>query len=183
MLGRDELRKDRQVENRDLGIEHVREESHQEQLPRRIFGKVACLDLGGWDTHFFQGTTNSFHAERARILAEGLAALDADLQGHRSGFTVMVTTEFGRRLYENASLGTDHGRGFALMTLGSRIKGGRIVGPWPAVIENESPAGPGGMKVAHDYRSVFTEVLRGAMGLERPEAVFPKFTPEKVGLV
>ncbi len=148
----------------------------------RVGLEVACLDLGGWDTHFFQGTTNSFHADRARLLAEGLAAFDADLADHRADFTVMVTTEFGRRLYENASLGTDHGRGFALMTLGDRIPGGRIVGPWPAVVEDDSPAGPGGMRVAYDYRSVFTEVLAGAMGLDGAGAVFPNFVPQKVGL-
>ncbi|MFZ4765905.1 MAG: DUF1501 domain-containing protein [Roseimicrobium sp.] len=145
--------------------------------------EVACIDLGGWDTHFFQGTTESFHAGRAKILGDGLAAFDADLKEHRARFTVMVTTEFGRRIYENASLGTDHGRGFALMTLSNRIKGGRILGQWPSVVENESPAGPGGMKIEHDYRSVFAEVLRGAMGLRNPGAVFPGFTPAKVGLV
>lgn len=152
-------------------------------IKARVGLEVACIDLGGWDTHFFQGTTNSFQADRARILAEGLAALDADLKDHRANFTVMVTTEFGRRIYENASLGTDHGRGFALMTLSSRIQGGRILGQWPCVVENKSEAGPGGMAVVHDYRSVFSEVLHGAMGLAEPDIVFPKFTPQKVGLV
>ena len=95
----------------------------------------------------------------------------------------MITTEFGRRMYENASLGTDHGRGFALMTLSDRIKGGRILGAWPAVVENKSGTGPGGMKIEHDYRSVFLEVLRGSMGVQKPEMVFPNFTAGKVGLV
>jgi uncharacterized protein (DUF1501 family) len=152
-------------------------------IKARVGLEVACIDLGGWDTHFFQGTTDSFQAERAKILAGGLAALDADLKDQRANFTVMVTTEFGRRIYENASLGTDHGRGFALMTLSDRIKGGRVLGQWPCVVENKSEAGPGGMQVLHDYRSVFSEVLRGAMGLEKPDAVFPRFTPQKIGLV
>lgn len=147
--------------------------------------EVACIDVGGWDTHFFQGTTDSFQAERARILAEGLAAFDADLKDQRGTFTVMVTTEFGRRIYENASLGTDHGRGFALMTLSNQIQGGRILGKWPCVVENESPAGPGGMQIQHDYRSVFAEVLRGSVGLNATaaSAVFPKCDFGKVGLV
>ena len=152
-------------------------------IKARVGLEVACIDLGGWDTHFFQGTTDSFQADRAKILAGGLAAFDADLRDHRADFTVMVTTEFGRRIYENASLGTDHGRGFALMTLSNRIKGGRILGQWPCVVENKSEAGPGGMQVLHDYRSVFSEVLRGAMGTERADTVFPKFAPQKVGLV
>lgn len=152
-------------------------------IKARVGLEVACIDLGGWDTHFFQGTTDSFQAGRAKILAESLAAFDADLKSQRGSFTVMVTTEFGRRIYENASLGTDHGRGFALMTLSDRIRGGRVLGQWPAVVENESPAGPGGMKIEHDYRSVFTEVLQGAMGLGKADAVFPSFTPGKVGLI
>lgn len=152
-------------------------------IKARVGLEVACIDLGGWDTHFFQGTTESFLAERAKILAEGLAAFDADLKDQKSDFTVMVTTEFGRRIYENASLGTDHGRGFALMTLSERIKGGRILGRWPAVVENDASAGPGGMLIEHDYRSVFAEVLQGSMGLRDAGAVFPGFQPGKVGLV
>lgn len=152
-------------------------------IKARVGLEVACIDLGGWDTHFFQGTTDSFQAARAKVLAEGLAAFDSDLRSERSSYTVMVTTEFGRRIYENASLGTDHGRGFALMTLSDRIRGGRILGQWPAVVENDSPAGPGGMKIEHDYRSVFTEVLQGAMGLRKADSVFPDFVPGKVGLM
>ena len=152
-------------------------------IKARVGLEVACIDLGGWDTHFFQGTTDSFLAERAKLLAGGLAAFDADLKDQRANFTVMVTTEFGRRIYENASLGTDHGRGFALMTLSDRIKGGRILGKWPAVVENESPAGPGGMQIEHDYRSVFAEVLRGSMGLQDAGKVFPDLKASKVGLV
>lgn len=154
-------------------------------IKARVGLEVACIDLGGWDTHFFQGTTDSFQGERAKVLAEGLAAFDADLKEHRSRFTVMVTTEFGRRIYENASLGTDHGRGFALMTLSDRIRGGRVLGSWPCVVEEDAPEGPGGMKIQHDFRSVFAEVLRGTMGLSTADAakVFPKANLANVGLV
>ena len=91
-------------------------------------------------------------------------------------------TEFGRRLYENSSLGTDHGRGFAAMLLSDKINGGRILGPWPCIAD-ESMDGPGGMKIQYDYRSVFTEVLRGTMGLSATEKVFPGFQPQRVGLL
>ena len=91
-------------------------------------------------------------------------------------------TEFGRRLYENSSLGTDHGRGFASMLLSSKIKGGRVLGPWPCV-EEETNDGPGGMKIRYDYRSVFSEVLRGTMGLSNADAVFPGLMAERVGLL
>ena len=146
--------------------------------------EIACIDLGGWDTHFVQGSTEGLQAAKARLLADGLSAFEADIKEHRKNVTVFVMTEFGRRIYENSSLGTDHGRGFAAMTLSDSIKGGRVVGPWPCVVES-TLLGPGGMEIKHDYRSLFSEVLRGAMGLEedRLKAVFPDFTPEKVGLI
>jgi uncharacterized protein (DUF1501 family) len=150
--------------------------------------EVAAIDLGGWDTHFIQGATQGFQAQRAQLLAEGLAAFDADIKEHRSRVTVLVMTEFGRRIQENSSLGTDHGRGFATFVMSERIKGGRILGPWPSVVDEAfavygAGGGPGGMLIEHDYRSVLAEVLRGAMDLDKPEAVFSKVALKKVGLV
>jgi uncharacterized protein (DUF1501 family) len=144
--------------------------------------EVACIDLGGWDTHFVQGGAVGTQSARARILADALEAFDEDIRQQRSQITVFVMTEFGRRLYENSSGGTDHGRGFTAMILSDRIHGGRILGPWPCLLEEKSE-GPGGMKIQYDYRSVFAEVLRGTLGLEKIESVFPDFTPQPVGLV
>jgi len=151
-------------------------------IKARVGLEVASIDLGGWDTHFVQVGSNGTQANRARVLAEGLAAFDADLKEHRANVTILVMTEFGRRLYENSSLGTDHGRGFTTMVLSDRIKGGRIIGPWPCITD-ETHEGPGGMKIAYDYRSVFAEVLRGAMKLEQPDKIFPNFASENVGLI
>lgn len=153
-------------------------------IKARVGLEIACIDLGGWDTHFIQGSTEGLQAAKAKQLAEGLAAFEKDIATHRKNVTVFVMTEFGRRIYENSSLGTDHGRGFAAMTLSDSIKGGRIIGPWPCVVES-TLLGPGGMEIKHDYRSVFGEVLRGAMGLEESklDSVFPKFISGKVGLV
>lgn len=158
-------------------------------IKARVGLEVACIDLGGWDTHFFQGTTAGAQAERIRILCEGLRALDTDLKSRRADYTIMITTEFGRRLYENASLGTDHGRGFSFMALGDRVKGGRVTGPWPVEAMDESnPLGPGGIKPAegHDFRAVFAEVLRGAFGTSEADlagTVFPKAPLRPVGLM
>lgn len=149
--------------------------------------RVACIDLGGWDTHFFQGGASGQQAERIRVLAEGLAAFDLDLKAQRARHTVMITTEFGRRLYENASLGTDHGRGFAFMALGDRVKGGQVLGAWPLRSEEETnlnTPGPGGLHAGTDFRQVFAEVLRGCFGLDQTEcaAVFPGLEPVPTGL-
>lgn len=146
--------------------------------------EAACLDLGGWDTHFFQGTTGGLQAAQIDLLARGLAAFDADLKRWRDCVTVVVMTEFGRRVYENGSLGTDHGRAFALLAIGGRVNGGIVHGQWPGLDEDDAGwLGPGGLKVRIDYRSVLSEILSKAMNNPRTDLVFPGFKPEPVGLV
>ena len=157
-------------------------------IKARLGLQVACIDLGGWDTHFFQGGSRGAQAERIRLLAEGLAAFETDLRALRGRYTVMITTEFGRRLYENASLGTDHGRGFAFMALGDRVRGGRILGRWPVQADDEfsvNTPGPGGLLLETDFRRVFAEVLRGSLGLDAGMAarLFPGADLRPVGLL
>lgn len=157
-------------------------------IKARLGLEVACIDLNNWDTHFFQGNSTGQQAERIRTLAEGLAALETDLKAHRARYTIMVTTEFGRRVYENASLGTDHGRGFAFMALGDKVKGGQVLGSWPIQVDDEvnvNTPGPGGLIMETDYRHVFAEVLRGSIGLTDDAAakLFPGFVTKKVGLM
>jgi len=158
-------------------------------IKARVGLEAACVDLGGWDTHFFQGSTGGLQAERIDLLARGLAAFDADLGHERDRAVVIVMTEFGRRVYENSSLGTDHGRGFAMMAIGAQINGGKIHGPKPDLsatglkMDAEELLGPSGLKIACDYRSALAEVLAGALGNQNLEKVFPGFKPQPVGLV
>jgi uncharacterized protein (DUF1501 family) len=145
--------------------------------------EAACVDLGGWDTHFFQGAAVGQEARLIAELAGGLAAFDADLARIRGQVTTLVMTEFGRRVYENASLGTDHGRGFAMMALGGRIRGGRVLGEWPGLNENDPlDPGPGGLDILIDYRSVLAEILGNIVGHPSLDAVFPDFDCQLVGL-
>ena len=76
---------------------------------------AAAVDLGGWDTH--DGQAGRFES-RVRILNRGLAALDADLRDLPRRWTVLVTSEFGRRLRANRSGGTDHGRAGTVFAFG-----------------------------------------------------------------
>lgn len=146
--------------------------------------EVACIDINGWDTHFLQGTTVGGHAANAKVLAEGLAAFETDLKAERDRYTVMITTEFGRRIYENASAGTDHGRGFTFMALGNRVKGGRILGDWPiGAMDETNPLGPGGLNIKHDFRDVFAEVLRSTLGTVDGAKIFPGASLANVGLM
>lgn len=144
--------------------------------------EVASVDLDGWDTHFVQGAGSGLQADKIGQLATGLAAFDADLVDHREHITTIVMTEFGRRIEENSSGGTDHGRGFAGFALGGRVRGGRVLGEWPGLEVGDSMIGPGGLKVLIDYRSVLAEVLTGPMGLRDVRPVFPDFEPRNIGL-
>jgi len=152
--------------------------------------EVACVDLGGWDTHFFQGNTSGLQADLICQLAGGLAAFDKDLGAQRDRVVTLVMTEFGRRTYENSSLGTDHGRGFAMFALGGLVRGGKVHGQWPGLLEESSsqtdslnPVGPSGLKILIDYRSVLAEVLTKFLGHRNVNQVFPNFQPEAVGLI
>lgn len=129
---------------------------------------VACLDLGGWDTHFFQ---DSLFATAVDRLSKGIADFEAKLGSKRDRVTTIVMTEFGRRTKENGSAGTDHGRGYAMMVLGSkRIAGGKVHGEWPG-LEDEFETGPGGLSVVTDYRKVLADVIEENGASRR--AVFP----------
>jgi uncharacterized protein (DUF1501 family) len=145
--------------------------------------EVAAIDLGGWDTHFFQGSVTGQQADLIDTLGRGLAALDADLRGYRDRVVIVVMTEFGRRAYENTSLGTDHGRGFAMMVIANGINGGRVLGNWPGLAEEEPWPGPGGLKINYDYRAVLGEILSGLLGNQSISSVFPGLGEESVGLV
>ena len=144
--------------------------------------EAAAIDLDGWDTHFVQGTTDGLAARLIDRLARGLAAFDADLAPVRERVPILVLTEFGRRTYENASLGTDHGRGFAAFAIGPTVAGGKVHGDWPGV-DPDQEEGPGGLPIRIDYRSVLAEVLSKCTAGTDLDAVFPGFTPRPVGLV
>lgn len=147
--------------------------------------EVAALDLNGWDTHFFQGAEAGLQADSIEQLANGLAAFDKDLGSARSSVTTLVITEFGRRSYENSSMGTDHGRGFTVFAIGDRIAGGQVHGPLPHLTRGQQLdlLGPSGLAVQFDYRSALSEILVRALDNRRIENVFPGFKGQEIGLV
>src|SRR5262249_11443039 len=125
-------------------------------LARARVGLVAaCVDLANWDSHFAQQT---IVAPRMRALAIGLSAFATDLGPLLATTTVVVMSEFGRRVTENASLGTDHGRGGVMFVLGGATPGGMHC-RWPG-LEEDRLDGPGDLAVTRDYRDVLAAVLR-----------------------
>ena len=136
----------------------------------RVGLEAAAIDLGGWDSHLAQDTLLE---PLMRRLARGIAALRRDLGDDLATTSVVVMTEFGRRVRENASLGTDHGRGSVMFVLGGGVRGGRVAGGWPG-LEVDVLEGPGDVPVVNNYRDVLAPVLRrhGAGSLSR---IFPDF--------
>lgn len=146
--------------------------------------EAACLDQGGYDTHVAQGTSEGILAGRLESLGNSLAAFAADLGPERWGrTTVVVQSEFGRRVAENSGLGTDHGRGGAMLLLGGKsVVGGKVHGLWPG-LSPESLDGPGDLKVTTDYRNVLAEVI--SMRLKNPNTgeIFPGLEINLPGVV
>ncbi len=136
---------------------------------------VITLNSDGWDHHVSE---NSVLPGNLANLAQGLAALKTDLGEAWNRTVVVLMSEFGRTVDENASGGTDHGRANMMLTMGGPINGGRVYGRWPGLGDGQlDPSGD--LAITTDYRTVLAEILNRHMGL--PEAdlhhVFPGFTP------
>jgi uncharacterized protein (DUF1501 family) len=154
-----------------------------QQVARLIKAKVgleaASLDLGGWDSHFTQGTLLEPLLPR---LAKGIAAFRRDLGPAMERTTLVVMTEFGRRVEENSAFGTDHGRGSVMFVLGGGVNGGQVFGPWPG-LSKEHLEGPGDVPVIHNYRNVLAPVLlRHGASAASLSGVFPEFALKPLGL-
>lgn len=139
--------------------------------------EIAVLDKGGWDTHVAQG---NLLGPILQDLGAALAAFDQDLGTEMNGVTVVVQTEFGRRLKENSGLGTDHGRASVMFAMGGGVRGGRVIANWPGLEETQLEP-PGDLRMTTDYRRVLAEVLDHRYGAASGR-VFEGMSPAPVGL-
>ncbi len=125
-------------------------------IKARVGLEAASVDLGGWDSHFGQSTVMD---PRMTELSKGLAAFYQDLGKEMENVSVVVMTEFGRRVAENSSFGTDHGRGSVMFVMGSGVSGGKVHGKWPS-LKDEVLEGPGDLPVTTNYRDVLAPILQ-----------------------
>ena len=140
--------------------------------------RVATVDVGGWDTHVAQ---SGQFAGLTGALSSALMAFWRDLGSIQQDVSVVVMSEFGRRLRSNTAGGTDHGRGNVMLVLGPQARGGRMLGPWPG-LKNDALEEGADLAVVTDYRAVLAELLSGHMRLADPALVFPGFQPNPLGL-
>jgi len=140
-------------------------------MVRGIGTKVFYVTTGGFDTHSGQGVNqvNGSYYGLMGILNDGLIAFYNDIRNQGLlGDTLLLTfSEFGRRINENGSAGTDHGAGSLMMAMGGRVNGGFY---GTAARLNPDPQNPtlenGGNDVhfAVDFRSVYAQVIDRWLG-------------------
>jgi len=124
----------------------------------RIGTRVIFVSIGSFDTHAGQ------RAQQDRLLGylgNGLRAFYQDLAAHQLADNVLAMTfsEFGRRVAQNASNGTDHGTAMPLFVVGGKVKGG-VYGAHPSLTDLDH----GDLKFATDFRSVYATVLQKWLG-------------------
>jgi uncharacterized protein (DUF1501 family) len=144
--------------------------------------EVAFAEIGGWDTHVQQGTSNGTFARRAEELSRAIAAFWLDIGKHQDDVVILTMTEFGRTVHENGSGGTDHGHASCLFVAGSGVKGGRVFGSVPTLAPDELYEGRD-LPVTTDFRSVFTEVAGIHLGITDDEAMFPGWTGQRTSVM
>lgn len=136
--------------------------------------RVATIDLGGWDHHEQQGVNGGQFASLAQTLARGLFSFYKDMAGFEQRLTVIVMSEFGRRLGMNASEGTDHGHGNVMLALGGKVNGGKLYGRWPGLLDLDQDQD---LKITTDFRTVLSEAVSRVLQNPKLGAVFPGITP------
>ncbi len=142
--------------------------------------QVACVDFGDWDMHSGMGTVGSgWLRSHLSQLAKTLDAFATDLGPAMNKVTIITLSEFGRRVKENGSGGTDHGHGQAVLMLGGGVKGGRVHGRWPGLADADLVDGD--LAGTTDYRNVLAELLEKRCGAGSLDSVFPGLTPERIG--
>jgi uncharacterized protein (DUF1501 family) len=137
--------------------------SQQLKLAAQLIGshtgtRIIFVSLGSFDTHAGQ------RAQQDRLLGylgNGLKAFYADLAAHGNAKRVLAMTfsEFGRRVTQNASNGTDHGTAMPLFVVGGAVRGG-VFGDHPSLTDLDN----GDLKFHTDFRAVYATVLESWLG-------------------
>lgn len=123
-------------------------------LPTRVY----YVQHGGFDTHAQQGGQNGRHANLLGQLSQAIKAFYADLKAQENASRVLTMSfsEFGRRVAQNASQGTDHGTAAPMFLFGPMVRAG-VIGDHPSLTDLDD----GDLKHRIDFRSVYAGILDG----------------------
>jgi uncharacterized protein (DUF1501 family) len=131
-------------------------------FPTRIY----YVSLSGFDTHASQSSGRNY---LLLGLGEALHAFQQDLQriGRANDVAIMVFSEFGRRVEENASGGTDHGTAGPMFVVGKKVKAG-LYGKHPSLTDLDNN---GDLKMTTDFRRVYATMIQEWLGYGTPKEI------------
>ncbi|MBJ6987409.1 MULTISPECIES: DUF1501 domain-containing protein [unclassified Devosia] len=118
-----------------------------------------------FDTHVYQ---SDLHARLWSYTSDHIAGFVEDMEriGRGDDVVVMVFSEFGRRVGENTSLGTDHGTAGPAFVIGKGVKGGQY-GAMPSLTDLDD----GNLKYTTDFRRIYSTLINGWMGYENTSEI------------
>ena len=133
--------------------------------------RIYYVTLNGFDTHARQANG---HAALLKTVASSVAAFIQDVaaRSHGDRVALLAFSEFGRRVKENASKGTDHGTAAPVFVAGNRIKPG-LVGPMPDLTDLDQ----GDLKFHTDFRRVYSAVLQNWLSSDARQILNGSFQP------
>ena len=130
--------------------------------------QLGVFEYDNWDTHVDQADR---FPPAVATLSKALGAFWNDVNAQATaGVTVIVMSEFGRRIISNASGGTDHGHGNVMLVLSNAVAGGRMYGSWPGLAAAQSDLGD--VAITTDARQVILETIT-ARRHDAPSGLFP----------
>jgi uncharacterized protein (DUF1501 family) len=131
--------------------------------------QIVYLQIGGFDTHANQKDTQ---ANLLKTVSDGIAAFykDMDSKGKANDTMVMTFSEFGRRVKENGSRGTDHGSAEPMFLIGGRVSGG-LYGTYPSLTDLDN----GDLRFTVDFRQVYATVLQDWLGADPSHVLYSDF--------
>jgi uncharacterized protein (DUF1501 family) len=148
--------------------------------------EVAFADIGGWDTHVNEVGPQPAVGQLANNLSDfgrSLAAFSQDLGDRMQDIAVVTMSEFGRTAKENGNRGTDHGHANVMFVMGGGIRGGKVYGDWPGLVEEQLYEGRD-LALTTDFRDVLGELVAKHLGNPNLKAVFPGYeNPRFRGLI
>ncbi|MCB9853101.1 MAG: DUF1501 domain-containing protein [Phycisphaerales bacterium] len=140
--------------------------------------EVAAMTANGWDTHESQGSLSGDLYTKLSQLGAALAAFYTDMGSLMARTTIIIHSEFGRRVAQNnqpSNAGTDHGYGGVMFVIGGGVNGGQVITDWPGL--DEANLVDGNLDITIDSRDILAEILQKRAGNSNLAAVFPGFTP------
>ena len=133
------------------------------EMPTRLY--YVSYQGNSFDTHVHQADP---HARLLTYTADAVRGFVEDLKriGRADDVAIMMFTEFGRRVEENASLGTDHGTATPMFVIGSGVQGG-LHGRHPSLTDLDD----GNLKMTTDFRRVYATMIEEWLGFNNSASI------------